>query len=80
MESIQINDFYDLFKTMHPYNVTIRLLDAPLHEFLPRTKEVFKVYIKYLEGKNIEFDEDELERRIERMVKGVFSKRISMEF
>ena len=34
----QQNDFYKLLKTMSPYPVTIRLLDPPLHEFLPTNK------------------------------------------
>ena len=34
----QQNDFYKLFQTMSPYPVTIRLLDPPLHEFLPINK------------------------------------------
>ena len=32
----QKNDFYQILKTMSPYPVTIRLLDPPLHEFLPQ--------------------------------------------
>ena len=35
----QKNDFYKLLKTMSPYPVTIRLLDPPLHEFLPVNNE-----------------------------------------
>ena len=35
----QKNDFYEIFKAMSPYPVTIRLLDPPLHEFLPQTEE-----------------------------------------
>ena len=35
----QKNDFYELFKTMSPYPVTVRLLDPPLHEFLPHEKD-----------------------------------------
>jgi len=31
----QRNDFYGIMKAMAPYPVTIRLLDPPLHEFLP---------------------------------------------
>ena len=31
----QQQDFYSIMKTMAPYPVTIRLLDPPLHEFLP---------------------------------------------
>jgi pyruvate,orthophosphate dikinase len=33
----QRNDFYDILKAMAPFPVTIRLLDPPLHEFLPHT-------------------------------------------
>ena len=35
----QKNDFYGILKAMAPYPVTIRLLDPPLHEFLPQTDE-----------------------------------------
>lgn len=31
-------DFKEIFKVMEGYPVTVRLLDPPLHEFLPRTK------------------------------------------
>lgn len=34
---MQRKDFVDLFKAMSGYPVTIRLLDPPLHEFLPKT-------------------------------------------
>ena len=36
---MQRQDFVDLFKIMHGLPVTIRLLDPPLHEFLPHTEE-----------------------------------------
>ncbi|TVQ85491.1 MAG: pyruvate, phosphate dikinase [Chromatiaceae bacterium] len=32
---LQRQDFRELFETMAPYPVTIRLLDPPIHEFLP---------------------------------------------
>lgn len=32
----QENDFYEIYKVMLGMNVTIRLLDPPLHEFLPQ--------------------------------------------
>ncbi|HEX3010951.1 MAG TPA: pyruvate, phosphate dikinase, partial [Syntrophomonadaceae bacterium] len=32
----QRDDFYGILKAMAPYPVTIRLLDPPLHEFLPK--------------------------------------------
>ena len=35
----QRSDFYEILKTMAPYPVTIRLLDPPLHEFLPHGNE-----------------------------------------
>ena len=35
----QKKDFYNILKTMDSKPVTIRLLDPPLHEFLPNTKE-----------------------------------------
>ncbi len=37
--SMQKNDFIGLFKVMKKLPVTIRLLDPPLHEFLPKTNE-----------------------------------------
>jgi pyruvate,orthophosphate dikinase len=36
---MQKNDFIGIFKVMTGYPVTIRLLDPPLHEFLPQTDE-----------------------------------------
>ncbi|SMF47020.1 pyruvate phosphate dikinase [Xaviernesmea oryzae] len=35
---MQRSDFTDLFSIMHGLPVTIRLLDPPLHEFLPKTE------------------------------------------
>ncbi len=35
----QRDDFYNLMKTMEGHHVTIRLLDPPLHEFLPKTNK-----------------------------------------
>ncbi|MGI6298947.1 MAG: pyruvate, phosphate dikinase [Saccharofermentanales bacterium] len=52
---IQRNDFIEIFKAMRGYPVTIRLLDPPLHEFLPNTKEETEELAKAL-GK----DPDEL--------------------
>ena len=36
---MQRSDFYELFEIMSGLPVTIRLLDPPLHEFLPKTDE-----------------------------------------
>ena len=38
----QQKDFYGILKAMAPHPVTIRLLDPPLHEFLPQTDEQIK--------------------------------------
>jgi pyruvate,orthophosphate dikinase len=37
---MQEGDFYGIFKAMEGYPVTIRLLDPPLHEFLPSQEEL----------------------------------------
>jgi pyruvate,orthophosphate dikinase len=37
---IQRSDFIGIFKAMSPYPVTIRLLDPPIHEFLPFEHEL----------------------------------------
>jgi pyruvate,orthophosphate dikinase len=39
---MQRQDFYEILKVMEELPVTIRLLDPPLHEFLPKTPEEFK--------------------------------------
>ncbi len=49
---MQRSDFYELFKIMEKMPVTIRLLDAPLHEFLPRTDQSMKEFIRYMQGRN----------------------------
>lgn len=36
---MQRNDFVELFEIMHGLPVTIRLLDPPLHEFLPKNRQ-----------------------------------------
>lgn len=40
LRPIQRSDFKDLFKIMSPRPVTIRLLDPPIHEFLPSEKQL----------------------------------------
>ena len=60
----QKNDFIEIFKIMSGLPVTVRLLDPPLHEFLPRTqKEIEKVAnelqlpIKEIESRTSELHE-----------------------
>ncbi len=42
----QREDFIGIFTAMDGYPVTIRLLDPPLHEFLPKYKEVLEEHTK----------------------------------
>jgi pyruvate,orthophosphate dikinase len=49
---MQRSDFYDLFKIMQGNPVTIRLLDAPLHEFLPRNDESMRIFIRYMQSRD----------------------------
>jgi pyruvate,orthophosphate dikinase len=44
----QQSDFYELFMAMKDLNVTIRLLDPPLHEFLPQEDEQIEELAKAL--------------------------------
>ncbi|NOY08302.1 MAG: pyruvate, phosphate dikinase [Spirochaetes bacterium] len=48
LRPMQQTDFYKIFKIMEGYETTIRLLDAPLHEFLPHNEDEMKVFITYL--------------------------------
>ena len=45
---MQREDFYGIFKAMEGFGVTIRLLDPPLHEFLPHDLETQKEMAKEL--------------------------------
>ena len=39
---MQRQDFIDIFRIMQDYPITIRLLDVPLHEFLPPAEELIR--------------------------------------
>jgi len=43
---MQRKDFYGILKAMDGFTVTIRLLDPPLHEFLPKATEVIEKLTK----------------------------------
>jgi pyruvate,orthophosphate dikinase len=45
---LQQKDFFGIFKAMEGRPVTIRLLDPPLHEFVPHTKEEIKELAAHL--------------------------------
>jgi pyruvate,orthophosphate dikinase len=65
----QREDFYGILKAMAPYPVTIRLLDPPLHEFLPH-KEVLLLEIAEMKFKQAD---DSLIRSKEELLKKVES-------
>jgi len=45
LQELQKSDFVEILKAMEGYKVTIRLLDPPLHEFLPNPEELMnKIY------------------------------------
>jgi len=58
----QKNDFKSIFKIMQGLPVTVRLLDPPLHEFLPKTeKEIEEI------ANSIHLDSKEVKERIEEL-------------
>lgn len=52
LKPMQRSDFYNILKIMDDKPVTIRLLDAPLHEFLPRSMDSMKDFHAYIKPKN----------------------------
>lgn len=64
---IQRSDFYEMFKIMSGKPVTIRLLDAPLHEFLPRSDDGMKDFLKYLQTSKKKFKPVDVKDRCEEL-------------
>ena len=56
---MQRKDFFEIFKVMDGKSVNIRLLDPPLHEFLPHDDETIKELSKIMD-----IDLNEIKRRI----------------
>lgn len=56
---MQRKDFFEIFKVMDGKSVNIRLLDPPLHEFLPHDEETIKEL-----SKSMDTDVSEIKRRI----------------
>jgi pyruvate,orthophosphate dikinase len=66
LKPMQRNDFYKLFKIMDGFEVCIRLLDAPLHEFLPHNPDEMKKFMVYInEESDKKFSESEIRARCE---------------
>lgn len=64
LKKIQIKDFYGLLKAMQGKPVTIRLLDAPLHEFLPHNETEKKEYLDYAKNCGIKMTKAALEAQM----------------
>jgi pyruvate,orthophosphate dikinase len=47
IKEFQREDFLKIFKEMNGLSVTIRLLDPPLHEFLPLTKDAIEKFAEF---------------------------------
>jgi pyruvate,orthophosphate dikinase len=62
-------DFYGIFKAMHDLPVTIRLLDPPLHEFLPREDDKdFEKDVKALAGAlGLDVSPDDVKAKIKQL-------------
>jgi pyruvate,orthophosphate dikinase len=60
---LQRDDFYGVFKGMHGEPVTIRTIDPPLHEFLPKREDLM-VEIARLEAKSSSSKELEEKRKL----------------
>jgi pyruvate,orthophosphate dikinase len=64
--SMQRDDFYRIFKIMAGKPVVVRLLDAPLHEFMPRSAGELDDYLEHCQqSAGILRSKDELAARIE---------------
>jgi pyruvate,orthophosphate dikinase len=67
---LQRNDFYGVFKGMHGTPVTIRTIDPPLHEFLPKREdlmvEIARMEEKGKKGKELD-EKHALLRRVEQL-------------
>jgi len=48
LQVMQRDDFYGIFKVMAGKEVTIRLLDSPLHEFMPHNDDELASFIDYV--------------------------------
>ena len=60
---MQKKDFKDLFEVMDGFGVTIRLLDPPLHEFLPKREDLMvEIAVKKAKGEDFAEREKLLER------------------
>ena len=67
LQKVQTEDFYGIFKAMNGKEVTIRLLDAPLHEFLPHNDIELDGFVKYLTAQKKKVSKKDLTAEIEKL-------------
>ncbi len=67
LKPMQRADFYELFKIMKGLPVTIRLLDAPLHEFLPRTASSMEELVSFLKTKKAHVSAGDVKARCDEL-------------
>lgn len=67
LKPMQRSDFYELFKSMSGKPVTIRLLDAPLHEFLPRSESSMNEFVKYMQTRKKNIKSSDIDARCEEL-------------
>ena len=60
--NFQKKDFYQILKNMSPHPVTIRLLDPPLHEFLPHEEKHIRLI-----SKDLNVSVSDVKKRIENL-------------
>ena len=65
IESLQQADFENLFKLYEKKPVTIRLLDAPLHEFFPKNEDEFQALLNKLNERGANIREDYLRHKFD---------------
>ena len=65
LQKFQTEDFYGILKAMEGKEVTIRLLDAPLHEFLPHNDTELDGFIKYLASEKKKANKKDLQAAID---------------
>ena len=66
LQVMQREDFYNILKIMAGKEVTIRLLDSPLHEFMPHNDDELKAYMEHVaKTKKVKPSKAEIQSQIE---------------
>ncbi|MDR1058042.1 MAG: pyruvate, phosphate dikinase [Treponema sp.] len=66
LQVMQRDDFYGIFKAMAGKEVTIRLLDSPLHEFMPHNDEETQTLIAHMQKvKKVKISKAEINGAVE---------------